>query len=61
MARLDAALISAGAKEPEAVEEPTFFEKASPWLYENFGTNGYSEYPVVAIMNLFKAIFGLFS
>lgn len=39
--------------------EPTFTIKLSEWLYENFGTNGFSEMPWVAISNMFKSIFGI--
>ncbi len=42
--RLTACLVKAGVIEPIVEEETTeIFTNISPWLYENFGTDGYSE------------------
>ena len=38
-------------------EDPTTARKISLWLFEHFGTNGFSEYPIVAL----KKIFSIFS
>jgi hypothetical protein len=45
-------------KEPE--EESTFFKDASLWLFNTFGTNGFSEIPVESVKLLFKTIGSLF-
>ncbi len=55
--KLKACLIKAGAMDAEEDEEPsTFFTDASLWLYDNFGTNGFSELPEVIINMVLKAI-----
>ena len=44
--RLVAILVKVGAREAKVEEEPsTFFTDLSLWLYENYGTDGYSEIP----------------
>ena len=45
-------------KEPE--EESTFFKDASLWLFNTFGSNGFSEIPVESVKLLFKTIGSLF-
>lgn len=45
----------------EADGEPSFIVKFSDFLYEYFGTNGFSELPGIAIRNIFKPITELFS
>ncbi len=68
-ARLEAILIKAGAMTAEEEEEPsTFFTDLSLWLYETYGTNGFSELPLLTVKlafeglgNLIKGIFeGIF-
>lgn len=56
--RLSAALIKAGAVEPEEEKDYSFFEKLSPWLYENYGSNGFSEMPRISLNLIFGAIAG---
>ena len=45
-------------KEPE--EESTFFKDASLWLFNTFGSNGFSEIPVESVKLVFKTIGSLF-
>lgn len=48
--RLRSILVSVGKMSAEEEEEPSdTFGKISLWLYDNFGTNGFSELPVVII------------
>ncbi len=64
-ARLTSILVKIGAIEAEEVKETSpIFEKLSLWLYENYGTNGYSELPMLTInligmkiTNFFNSIF----
>jgi pimeloyl-ACP methyl ester carboxylesterase len=59
---LRAALAKVGAAEKAKEEkDPSFLRKISLWLYENYGTNGYSEMPGLTIKNLFEKIKGIFS
>ena len=61
-ARLRAALVAAGAYTAEEEEEPSdFFRNLSLWLYENYGTEGYSEMPGITVNLVFTAIFKLFN
>ena len=50
--------------EPYPVQEEGFFTKLSDWLFDNFGSNGFSEMPSVAVTNVIvfvtSAIKGLF-
>ena len=56
-ARIRAILVKIGVYAPEEEEEPSeTFTNISLWLYEHFGTNGYSEYIKVALNNILKAI-----
>lgn len=53
--RLTAILVKIGAMEAEDTGD-NIFTKISPWLYENYGSNGFSEMPALTI----KKIFGIF-
>lgn len=53
--RLINILVKINVREPDVKEEPsTFFTKVSLWLYDNFGTNGFSEIPGYIISELFS-------
>lgn len=55
--RLINILVKVGAREAKAPEEPsTFFTNLSLWLYDNYGANGYTEMPVLTVINFFKLI-----
>lgn len=57
--RLLAILAKLGAAEAEEAKEPSpFFEKLSLWLYDNYGTNGYSEMPAITLNKLWNLITG---
>lgn len=59
--RLVAILVKIGVRQASVPEEPsTFFTNLSLWLYDNYGPNGFSEMPFLTIVNLFKAVGGLF-
>ncbi len=59
-AKLIDALVKAGAYTESEEEEPSdFFRKLSLWLYENYGTEGYSEMPVITVHLIAKAFFTL--
>lgn len=59
--RLVAILVRIGVRQASVPEEPsTFFTNLSLWLYDNYGPNGFSEMPFLTIVNLFKAVGGLF-
>ena len=59
---LRAALAKVGAAEKAKEEkDPSFLRKISLWLYENYGTNGFSEMPGLTVKNFFEKIKGLFS
>ncbi|MBR5232914.1 MAG: hypothetical protein IKW03_01765 [Clostridia bacterium] len=54
-ARLIDVLVRAGEMEaPAAEKDPTMFRKLSLWLYENYGTNGFSEMYSMTAKNMFK-------
>lgn len=54
-------LTKIGAHVPEEPEEEsTFFTDASLWLFEKFGSNGFSEIPVEAVKLFFKGIGNMF-
>lgn len=58
--RLVAILVKVGAREAKAEEEPeTFFTDLSLWLYENHGTDGYSENPLILLEAIPQIIKGL--
>ncbi len=55
--RIRAILVKIGVYGAEEEEEPsTTFTGISLWLYEHFGTNGFSEYLKVGINNILRAI-----
>ncbi|MBQ4604244.1 MAG: hypothetical protein IJB16_06535 [Clostridia bacterium] len=54
--RLNNILVKAGAVEPEEEKDYTFFENLSEWLYDNYGTNGFSEMPRISLNIVFGAI-----
>ncbi len=54
--RLKAILVKIGAMEAEKVTDYTFFENLSEWLYENYGTNGFSEMPRLSLNIVLEAI-----
>ncbi len=47
--------------EPAPADEGGFFTKLSDFLYEYFGTNGFSELPGLAVKSIFEDIKGIFS
>lgn len=51
--------------EPYPAQEEGFFTKLSDWLFDNFGSNGFSEIPSLAVSKVYtiviSAITGLFS
>ncbi len=51
---LKAALVDAGVIKAEKEKNPAFFEKISDWLYENYGTNGFSEMPRLTLKKIFS-------
>ncbi len=54
-ARLTDILVKLGLTEaPEVKKQSDFFGKLSLWLYENFGTNGFSEMPLITLKKLFS-------
>lgn len=60
--RVKACLVKAGVIEPEEEKEPvTFYEDASLWLYENYGTDGYSEIIVSIIKPVLNTVFDYIS
>ncbi len=46
-------LVKYGAAEKVKNEDPSFLRKISLWLYDKFGTNGYSEIPIEFVKGLF--------
>lgn len=53
-------LIKIGVREAKVEEEPsTFFKDLSLWLYDTYGTNGYSEMPLLTAKLLVDGIFSL--
>ncbi len=54
--RLTDILVSIGAMEAEKVKDFTFFEKLSAWLYDNYGSNGFSEMPRLSLNIVFESI-----
>lgn len=55
--RLTAILVKIGVMEAEDTSD-NIFTKISPWLYENYGSNGFSEMPALTFMNLLNVLFG---
>ena len=61
-AKLIAALVKAGVYTESEEEEPSdFFGNLSLWLYDNYGTAGYSEMPAITVNIIAKAFFSLFN
>lgn len=61
-AKLIAALVKAGVYTQEEEEEPSeFFGNLSLWLYDNYGTAGYSEMPAITVNIIAKAFLTLFN
>ncbi len=56
-ARLNDILVKIGVVEATQEKDPTMLRKISLWLYENYGTNGFSELPAGALFGLLKEIF----
>ena len=55
--RLKAILVKVGARGADEEEEPSgFFSKMSIWLYDNYGTAGYSEMLPITFTLIFKGI-----
>lgn len=55
--RLVNILIKIGVREAKVEEEPsTFFKDLSLWLYDTYGTNGYSEMPLLTVNIIANAI-----
>ena len=58
-AKLESILVKLGAAEAtEKKEKSAFLEKLSLWLYDNYGTNGYSEMPAITLNKLWNLITG---
>lgn len=58
---LRAILVEIGVySEKEVPKDPSSMRNISLGLYNTFGTNGFSEYPVVAVKNFFSLIVSLF-
>jgi hypothetical protein len=54
-------LVKAGAAEKEKTpKDATALRNINAYLYENYGTNGFSEMPLLFIKNLFAKIFSAF-
>lgn len=55
--RLINILVKIGVREAKVEEEPsTFFTDLSLWLFDNYGANGFSEMPLLTVVNFFKLI-----
>ncbi len=59
--RLTAILVKIGALEVEEKKESSFFNDLSLWLYENYGTNGYSEMPGITVGKIWDSFKSLFT
>ncbi len=56
--RLVAILVKIGVREAKVEEEPsTFFTNLSLWLFDNYGANGFSEMPLLTVLNIYKSIY----
>lgn len=56
--RLVNILVKIGVREERVEEEPsTFFTNLSLWLFDNYGANGFSEMPLLTIVNIYKSIY----
>ena len=52
------ALVAVGEAKVAKEKDPTFLRNLSAWLYENFGPNGYSEFPRAGLKKLFDKLLG---
>ena len=59
-AKLADCLVKAGQMKAEKEKDPSFLRKISLFLYEKFGTNGFSEIPGLTIKNFFEKIKSIF-
>ncbi len=59
-AKLAECLVKAGQMKAEKEKDPSFLRKISIFLFENFGTNGFSEIPGLTIKNFFEKIKSIF-
>ncbi|MBQ2847103.1 MAG: hypothetical protein IJE74_02480 [Clostridia bacterium] len=58
--RLNSILVKVGVYAPDEDEEPSdFFSKLSLWLYDNYGTAGYSEMLPITFNLIFKGFFSV--
>lgn len=56
--RLINILVKIGVREERVEEEPsTFFTNLSLWLFDNYGANGFSEMPLLTVLNIYKSIY----
>lgn len=56
--RLVNILVKIGVREERVEEEPsTFFTNLSLWLFDNYGANGFSEMPLLTVLNIYKSIY----
>lgn len=53
-ARLNEILVKVGAVEATVEKNPELLRKVSLWLYDNYGTNGFSEMGSMTAKNMFK-------
>ncbi len=58
IAETEALLVKLGLRDADKPKDPAVPKKISRWLLNNFGTNGFSEYPVAAVKNIFTIIKG---
>ncbi len=60
-ARLENILVKVGARTAEEEDEPsTFFTNLSLWIYERYGSAGFSQMPLLTIKLIFDGIISLF-
>ncbi len=52
--------VKAGLRKAEKEKDPSFLRKVSLFLYDKFGTNGYSEIPGLTIKGFFEKIKSIF-
>jgi hypothetical protein len=56
--RLVAILVKIGVREAKVEEEPSmFFTNLSLWLFDNYGANGFTEMPLLTVLNIYKSIY----
>ena len=58
--KLTDSFVKAGLLKAEKEKDPSFLRKISNFLYDNFGTNGYSEIPGLTIKRFFEKIKNIF-